>query len=60
MVRKMAGKGDVKDIAAAGPRGMVADIGTVKDVDRGGGGESGTGRGGERATRQRGLRRAGV
>lgn len=60
MVRKMAGKGDGKDIAAAMPRGMAADIGTVKDVDRGGGGELGNGRGGGRATRQRGLRRVGV
>jgi len=59
MVRKMAGKDDVKDIGAVKGRGMAADIGTVKDVDRGGG-DSGNGRGSVRATRQRGLRRAGL
>lgn len=59
MVRKMAGKGDLKDLATVSGGGMAADIGTVKDVDRGGG-SSGNGRGSGRATRQRGLRRTGL
>lgn len=55
MVRKMAGKSEVKGIGTGNGKGIGSDIGTVKDVDRGGG-EAGSGR----ATRQRGLRRAGL
>ena len=59
MVRKMAGKGDVKAVGATKGKALSSDIGTAKDVDRGWG-NPGSGRVSGRATRQRGLRRVGL